>query len=136
MRAGDHLLHTETRRIDVLAYNEWSRAGSPQMLAAHVLPNHPAVAELLVVGKTQLERLTGNPSLDGYQSGDPNRVVAMAQAIYETLQSSACPGSGFSCLDVPSLQFLGRVTGGESLPYQLETSQISDAAALPGNVRV
>jgi very-short-patch-repair endonuclease len=80
-------LASGTRRIDVLAYNEWSRGNVPQLLAAFVLPNHPVVADVLKDARTPLESLTGNPALDGYQSGNPRRIAAMAEAIYQTIQA-------------------------------------------------
>jgi very-short-patch-repair endonuclease len=73
--------------IDVLAYNEWRAATVPQLLSAFVLPNHPAVAQILGAARTGLERLTGNPALDGYQARDPARSAAIAQAVYEAIQT-------------------------------------------------
>jgi len=78
---------TKSKRVDVLAYNEWSPVTVPQLLAAYVFPNHPAVAELLSLARAPLERLTQNPSLNGYQSGSATRVAAIAQAVYETLET-------------------------------------------------
>ncbi|HEY4243203.1 MAG TPA: DUF4011 domain-containing protein [Kofleriaceae bacterium] len=78
-------LTVESVEVDVLAYNEWSPRTVPQLLAAYVLPNHPAVAELLAAARAPLEKMAGNPALNGYQSGSPARVSAIAQAIYETL---------------------------------------------------
>ena len=80
-------LVTQTRRIDVLAYNQWQRGSLPQLLAAFVLPNHPAIAELLKRARGPLEALTGSPALDGYQSGNPARVAAIAEAVYQTVQA-------------------------------------------------
>lgn len=79
-------LATKSRKIAVLAYNEWSPLTVPQLMAAFVLPNHPVIAELLGHARVPLERLTKNPALNGYQSGDPARVAAIAQAIYESIQ--------------------------------------------------
>ncbi|MBK7078087.1 MAG: DUF3320 domain-containing protein [Myxococcales bacterium] len=81
------VLASDTRRVDVLAYNEWSAATVPQLLAAFVLPNHPEIVALDRSARTILGRRTGDPALDGYQAGDPARVIAQAQAIYEALQA-------------------------------------------------
>jgi len=81
-------LATASKRIAVLAYNEWSPLTVPQLLAAFVLPNHPVVAELLARAREPLARLTGDPALNSYQSKDPARVTAIAQAIYEAIQTS------------------------------------------------
>lgn len=86
--AGDLPIATRSVPVDVLAYNEWSPRTVPHVLAAYVLPNHPAVAELLSHARAPLERITHNPALDGYQSGSPGRVAAIAQAVYESL--AAC----------------------------------------------
>ena len=75
-----------SKPLDVLAYNEWLPVTVPHLLAAYVQPNHPAVAALLSDARAPLERLTGNPSLDGYQCKDRGRVAAIAQAIYEAIQ--------------------------------------------------
>ena len=78
---------TASKAIDVLAYNEWNRATVQHVLAAFVMPNHPAIASLLAEARAPLERITSNPALNGYQSKDPKRAAAIAQAIYETIQS-------------------------------------------------
>lgn len=86
-QGADLPLATEQHRIDVLAYNEWVHGGIPQLLAAFVLPNHPVIAELLAEARAPLAELTGDPALDGYQSGSPRRVAAMAEAVYRTIQA-------------------------------------------------
>jgi very-short-patch-repair endonuclease len=85
---GDLPIATRSVPVDVLAYNEWSPLTVPHLLAAYVLPNHPAVSELLSHARIPLERITHNPALDGYQSGSPARVAAIAQAVYESM--AAC----------------------------------------------
>ena len=76
--------------IDVLAYQQWVSRGtlptlSLELLAAFVLPNHSAVAELLVDARTELQRATSSPSTQGYQSG-PDRVDEIAAAIWRAVQ--------------------------------------------------
>jgi hypothetical protein len=85
---GDLSIATRSVPVDVLAYNEWSPLTVPHLLAAYVLPNHPAVAEVLSHARAPLERITHNPALDGYQSGSPARVAAIAQPVYESM--AAC----------------------------------------------
>jgi very-short-patch-repair endonuclease len=58
----------------------------PEFLAAFVLPNEPAVQPVLVRARRFLADWTGDPSLNGYQSGDDTRVLAMGAAIYAGLQ--------------------------------------------------
>lgn len=88
VRVCDVVLATLEREINVLAYNEWPGAASlPSLLAAFVLPNHPVLAPVLRAASARLAKATGNGALDGYQGRDPERVRAMAQAIYEEIQA-------------------------------------------------
>lgn len=69
--------------LSILAYNEWFGVTSlPQILAAHVLPNDPAVERILSRASKLLLEKTQDSSLSGYQSGDLRRVYAQAAAIY------------------------------------------------------
>ncbi|MGD0108094.1 MAG: hypothetical protein ABSC06_29285 [Rhodopila sp.] len=67
---ADGLLAELTCDIRVLARNEWGgSAGIPDILAAFVEPNDPAVAELLRLTSDRL-RMAGKPDgLEGYQGG-------------------------------------------------------------------
>ena len=69
--------------LAVLAYNEWYGISSlPEIIAAHVLPNDPAVERILGEASKLLLEKTQDGSLSGYQSGDPRRAFAQAAAIY------------------------------------------------------
>jgi len=84
-RQGEQLL-AQTHPLELLAYNEWSGTMSlPEALAAFVLPNHPAIENLLRQARKHLERWTGNPAFDGYQSRDPNRARMQAAAIFTAI---------------------------------------------------
>ncbi len=84
----------EARRyedITVLANNFWLfLAGhgslSLELLAAFAQPNHPAVAELLTGAREILRATTGDPSTQGYQSGE-DRVDEIVHAICRALQA-------------------------------------------------
>ncbi len=83
------VLATTTAPIDVLAYNEWPGLGElPALLAAFVLPNHPALAPLLQDVAARLLAATGRASLDGYQSRDAARVRAMVAAVHEAITAA------------------------------------------------
>lgn len=74
----------------------------PEMLAAFVTPNYPAIAPILQRASHTLFQWTDNGSFDGYQSGDPNRVRKMMAAVYyaivqEQLIYSALPPSYEKC---------------------------------------
>ncbi len=84
VEAGGERLAEQRSPIDVLAYNEWpGLAVLPALLAAFVVPNHPALVPLLQDIAARLRARTGSPALDGYQSGDAARVRAMAEAVHE-----------------------------------------------------
>ena len=74
---------TKPLPLAVLAYNEWYGVSSlPEIIAAHVLPNDPAVERILAEASKLLLEKTQDSSLSGYQSGDPRRAYAQAAAIY------------------------------------------------------
>ena len=81
------LRHVED--IELLAYNEWTGLRAvPELLAAFVLPNHPAIAPLLKAAAGHLADWTADPALDGYQSGDRDRVRQVAAAVYTAIQDA------------------------------------------------
>ena len=74
-------------RVTVLAFDQWQGSEMyPELLTAFVTPNHPVVAQILARAAEFLGRWTGDPSLDGYQSQDPNRILNQAGAVYAALQ--------------------------------------------------
>lgn len=76
-----------SEKIAVLAYDEWSGLnGIPEILAAFILPNHPAVENILATAASLLQQWTGDPSLSGYQSKDRQRVAITVAAVYTALQ--------------------------------------------------
>ncbi|MGV8896271.1 MAG: DUF3320 domain-containing protein [Rhodoglobus sp.] len=73
----------------MLAAHQWVRQPAhlaTELLAAHVQPNHPAIAALLSESSEWLETETGDGSLEGYQS-DENRVDLIARAIFEAMKA-------------------------------------------------
>lgn len=73
-------------KIGVLAYDEWSFTPSQELMAAFVTPNHPAIAKICSDASSLLAQWTGNPSLDGYISADPDRVKKQAAALFGAVQ--------------------------------------------------
>jgi len=99
----DTFVASARKDITVLAYDEWPGAGYyPELLAAFVMSNHPIIAELIKSASQWLEKWTGNPSLDGYQSNDPDRVKKMAAALFAAIQEKnivyAVPPASFESL--------------------------------------
>src|ERR687894_349369 len=82
--------------VQVLAANQWLAAPVPlalEMLAAHVLPNHPSVTTLIGEAADLLEARTGSGSVQGYQSG-PERVDEIVAALTEAMQRRAIRYTG------------------------------------------
>jgi very-short-patch-repair endonuclease len=80
------LLYKETYPVDILAYDQWSGIGAlPEMLSAFVTPNHPQISKILGGASRILDRWTGNPSFDAYQSLNPDRVKKQMAAIFEAI---------------------------------------------------
>ncbi len=91
---------TETRRVDIQAFNEWIAVLHPETLACFVQPNHPSLVPLLQRAQDQLASTTGSSSLEGYQSG-PARARLIVAALWASAQAEAIhyiepPGSAGS----------------------------------------
>ena len=85
----------------VLAYDQWQGGETYRdLLPAFVLPNHPAIPALLRDASERLKKWGKQPSLEGYQSSDPNRVRDLAAAAYAAIQKKnivyAEPPASFS----------------------------------------
>lgn len=79
-------LYEESHKIDLLTYDQWSGVGLlPEMLAAYVTPNHPEIPNIIRKASSILEKWTGSPSFDEYQSRNPNRVRKQMAAIFEAI---------------------------------------------------
>ncbi|MFB0919522.1 MAG: DUF3320 domain-containing protein [Oscillospiraceae bacterium] len=88
LTGNDSILVQETRELTALAFDEWhGTAFFPELLAAFVTPNHPDVAKICAAAAELLGKWTGDPSLDAYQTQDPNRVLNQAAAVYGALQA-------------------------------------------------
>ncbi|HEX2073204.1 MAG TPA: DUF4011 domain-containing protein, partial [Geodermatophilus sp.] len=77
--------------VQVLAANQWLATPVPlalEMLAAHVMPNHPAVTALIDEASALLEERTGSASVQGYQSG-PERADEIVAALTEAMRRRA-----------------------------------------------
>ena len=84
--SGGTELAREQCPVTLLPYDFWEGVNNaPELLAAFVVPNHPAIRPLLRSASEILGRWTGSPALDAYQSGDANRAKKMMAALYEAL---------------------------------------------------
>lgn len=79
-------LFSQRYPIDILAYDQWGGMKVlPEMLAAFITPNHPATVPIVKRAAAILEQWTGSPSLDEYQSRNPDRVQKQMAAIYTAI---------------------------------------------------
>ncbi|MCZ2860041.1 DUF4011 domain-containing protein [Blastococcus sp. VKM Ac-2987] len=82
------LLGETTAPVQVLAANQWLATPLPlalEMLAAHVMPNHPAVTGLVAEAAELLEQRTGSGAMVGY-AATAERVDEVVQALAEALR--------------------------------------------------
>lgn len=88
LASEDTMLCEETAELTLLAFDEWpGYTLYPELLTAFVTPNHPEIVKLNAGAAKFLEKWTGDPSFDAYQSRDPNRVLLQAAAVYGSLQA-------------------------------------------------
>ncbi len=88
LRAGEALLARRSWDIQLLAPREWPGVSVlPELLAAWVMPNDPALRPVLKAASLRLGQETGDASLAGYQGQDKQRVAHIAQAIYDALRA-------------------------------------------------
>jgi very-short-patch-repair endonuclease len=81
--------------IEILAYDQWNGLRSlPELLAAFVMPNHPAVEQILRQAADILGKWTGDTALSGYQYRDAARARLQAAAIYEAVRIQGIAYSG------------------------------------------
>ena len=90
LSAQEQTLCQESVDIAVLAFDQWHGLSIyPELLAAFVTPNHPEVARIIARATEFLGNWTGDTSMDGYQSQDPNRVLSQAAAIFAAIKEQA-----------------------------------------------
>lgn len=86
MLAGDEVIQSITEPINLLARNEWcGMVALPEILAAFILPNDPAVMHILGRASEILKEATGRSSLNAYQDKNRKRVWEQVAAIYKAI---------------------------------------------------
>ncbi|TFV86715.1 DUF4011 domain-containing protein [Blastococcus sp. CT_GayMR20] len=83
VESDGEVLGEGSRVVQVLAAQQWLATPLPlalEMLAAHVMPNHPAVTALVSEAADLLEERTGRGAMQGYADG-PERVDEIVAAI-------------------------------------------------------
>jgi hypothetical protein len=78
---------SETYPLEVLAYNEWFYLpGLEALMGCFVQPNSEAIEKIVSAVRDRMRKDFSDTSLDGYQSGDPKKVITMLEALFLTLQ--------------------------------------------------
>jgi len=84
----DEVLASTRYPVEVLARNEWGGAAHmPELLAAFVTPNDPAVDQLLKRAAQVLQRAGKPDGLNGYESRSSRRVWEMISALWSAVAS-------------------------------------------------
>ncbi|MFG6146825.1 DUF3320 domain-containing protein [Halobacillus sp. B23F22_1] len=74
--------------VDILSFDCWPGSNIiPEIISSFVTPNRPFVMEIVKQASKILQQNIGINAMDGYQSGDPNRVIAQLSAIYSAIQA-------------------------------------------------
>ncbi len=83
---GESVVQSITEPITLLARNEWcGLVALPEILAAFILPNDPAVMTILGRASDLLKESTGRPSINGYQDKNRQRAWEQVAAIYKAI---------------------------------------------------
>ncbi|MDR2675780.1 MAG: DUF4011 domain-containing protein, partial [Opitutaceae bacterium] len=84
--AGDAVLCSRIESISLLARNEWCGLVSlPEILAAFILPNDPALMPILRRASDLLCKATGRSALNGYQDKSRGRAWEQVAALYKAV---------------------------------------------------
>ena len=83
---GDEVLLSKEYELELMAFDQWLGTQIvPQCLASFVVPNQPAISQMVVKASALLKQMTGASAFVEYQDGDPNTVVAQVSAIFAAL---------------------------------------------------
>ena len=84
--SNEQILSEENYPIEVLAFDQWGGISVlPEMLSSFITPNHPALVPIIQRASSILGQWTGNPSLDSYQSANPDRPWKQMAAVYAAI---------------------------------------------------
>ncbi len=86
LQQGEQILDEVTTKVRLLSKDEWGGMESiPEIIAAFVQPNDPAIQGILRDASKILESSGKSKSLDGYQSNSPQRVAFIASSIWSAI---------------------------------------------------
>jgi len=86
--------------MTLLPYDQWEGVSkTDELLASFCVPNHPDVKQVIQEASQRMQEWTGDPSMDGYEGGDRERVKLQAAAIFDVIKSRlisyTLPPTGF-----------------------------------------
>ena len=81
--ADEKVLCAAEAEVTYYPFQYWTGAGEyPELLASFLTPDRPALAGIVSRAGELLRTWTGDGTMDGYQSGDQDRVIRQASALY------------------------------------------------------
>lgn len=86
LQKGKNILVESSKPIEILTYDQFPDWLNYGLLASFVLPNHPALVPILHDTAVFLGEWTKDPSLNGYQSDDPELIRKQFAALYKAIQ--------------------------------------------------
>lgn len=124
VKRSEETLVRKSFDIDFMAYDQWLGTNTlPQMLAAFVTPNDPAIAQLIVAAAARLKEQTGESAFVEYQSGNPQVVLQQIAAIFAAIHDQ-----GIVYRSVPASY--GSEGQRVTLPYQVLESKLGNCIEL------
>lgn len=97
---GESVCDSEAQ-FELLVSNAW-KMGAWELYASFITPNHPVISQVCKRISETLTELGFRHSLEGYQSGSPQRIQELVRATYQTLSSI-----GVSYIDPPQFWTAG-----------------------------
>ncbi|MBF0407188.1 MAG: DUF3320 domain-containing protein [Candidatus Riflebacteria bacterium] len=79
---NEKLLISRSFPVDILAYNEWDRSRFQEIGVSFVLPNDPAISDVLMKTKEVLLENGKSAAFSGYDKTSRDRVREIVQALY------------------------------------------------------
>ncbi len=90
--SGDEI-YKGSADITALPFDEWQGyLNYPELLASFVTPDYPEVKEVIGKAADILKEKTGDGIFDGYETEDPERAKAQAEAVYLAIQAMGIAG--------------------------------------------
>ena len=80
------VVHSESLSLLLLPFDQWHGDNiMPELLASFVTPNHPCIVPIIKRAADKLKMMSGDGSIDDYQSMDYERILQQVSALYNTL---------------------------------------------------